>query len=112
MVPKGLEGTSLRPLLDDPGRAWKKAAFSQYPRAYTGNRHRTHGDIMGYTIRTSAHRYVEWRDWKSGRVEARELYDHESDPGEMRNVAAEENYAGVLDRHQAILKAGWKKSLP
>ncbi len=52
------------------------------------------------------------RDWKSGKVEARELYDHESDPGEMRNVAAEENYAGVLDRHQAILKAGWKKSLP
>ena len=111
-VPGGLEGISLRPLLDDPGRPWKKAAFSQYPRAYAGNRHRTHGDIMGYAIRTSAHRYVEWRDWKSGKVEARELYDHESDPGEMRNVAAEENYAGVLDRHQAILEAGWRRAVP
>ena len=111
-VPEGLEGTSLRPLLDDPGRIWKKAAFSQYPRAYTGNRHRSHGDIMGYAIRTSKHRYVEWRDWKSGKVKARELYDHESDPGEMRNVAAEDDYAGILDRHEAILNAGWKKCLP
>lgn len=111
-VPVGLEGTSFRALLDTPGRPWKKAAFSQYPRAYQGNRHRSHGDIMGYAIRTSAHRYVEWRDWKSGKVEALELYDHELDPREMRNVAAEENYAGVLARHQAILKAGWKKSLP
>ncbi len=111
-VPVGLEGTSFRALLDTPGRPWKKAAFSQYPRAYRGNRHRSHGDIMGYAIRTSAHRYVEWRDWKSGKVEALELYDHELDSGEMRNVAAEENYAGVLARHQAILKAGWKKSLP
>lgn len=111
-LPGGLAGTSLRPLLDDPGRPWKKAAFSQYPRAYEGNRHRRHGDIMGYAIRTVRHRYVEWRDWKTGKVMARELYDHQSDSGEMRNVAGEESYAGVLDRHRAILKAGWRHALP
>jgi len=111
-VPGGLEGISLRPLLEDPGRAWKKAAFSQYPRAYEGNRHRRHGDIMGYAIRTVRHRYVEWRDWKTGKVMARELYDHQPDSREMRNVAGEEDYAEVLDRHRIILKAGWRHALP
>ncbi|MDP6208566.1 MAG: DUF4976 domain-containing protein, partial [Roseibacillus sp.] len=111
-VPGGLEGISLRPLLEDPGRAWKKAAFSQYPRAYEGNRHRRHGDIMGYAIRTVRHRYVEWRDWKTGKVMARELYDHQPDSREMRNVAGEEDYAEVLDRHRTILKAGWRHALP
>ena len=112
VVPEGLEGTSFRGLLDDPLRSWKKAAFSQYPRAYQGNRHRAHGDIMGYSVRTRRHRYVEWRDWKSGEVKARELYDHESDPGEMSNLAGQEGYNEILNRHGAILKAGWRKSLP
>jgi iduronate 2-sulfatase len=42
---------------------------------------------MGYSIRDERYRYTEWRDWQTGRVVARELYDHESDPGENRNVA-------------------------
>ena len=111
-VPEGLQGTSFRVLLDEPLRSWKTAAFSQYPRAYQGNRHRSHGDIMGYSVRTDQHRYAEWRDWKSGEVKARELYDHETDPGEMQNVAGQERYAETLDRHGAILKAGWKQALP
>ena len=111
-VPGGLEGTSFRSLLDEPLRSWKQAAFSQYPRAYQGNRHRNHGDIMGYSVRTHQHRYVEWRDWKSGEVKARELYDHELDPDEMRNVAGQKGYSGLLDQHRAILKAGWKQALP
>ena len=111
-IPKGLEGTSLRPLLDEPGRDWKLAAFSQYPRAFTGTRHRGHSDIMGYTIRTAGHRYVEWREWKTRKVIARELYDHQVDPQEMRNLHGEASYGEVLRRHRDILAAGWRGARP
>ena len=112
MLPAGLEGTSFRALLDTPERPWKRAAFSQYPRAYKGNRHRSHGDIMGYSVRTDRYRYVEWRDWKSGRVEARELYDHQSDPGETHNVAGQQKYRGMLEDHRSLLTQGWRAVAP
>ena len=112
MLPAGLEGTSFRALLDTPERPWKRAAFSQYPRAYKGNRHRSHGDIMGYSVRTDRYRYVEWRDWKSGRVEARELYDHQSDPGETHNVAGQQKYRGMLEDHRSLLTQGWRAAAP
>src|SRR5687768_16882371 len=40
----GLEGTSFAPLIADPTRPWKSAAFSQYPRQG--------GQVMGYSMRT------------------------------------------------------------
>ncbi|MDB4676836.1 sulfatase, partial [bacterium] len=52
-APQGVEGISFKPLLTNPDQPWKRAAFSQYPRAYNGNRHRGHGDFMGYAVRTN-----------------------------------------------------------
>ncbi len=43
---------------------------------------------MGYAVRTARYRYVEWREWKSGTIEARELYDHEGDPNEIAQYDA------------------------
>ena len=43
---------------------------------------------MGYSIRTERYRYTEWRDFQTGGVQAKELYDHRSDPQETTNLAA------------------------
>jgi iduronate 2-sulfatase len=81
---EGLEGVSLRPVLEHPDRERKGFALTQHPRPayYQGQ-----PEAMGYSLRDERYRYTEWRDWQTGRVVARELYDHESDPGENRNVA-------------------------
>ena len=94
---EGVEGVTLRPLLDNPSHVWNRVAYSQFPRAHEGNRYRKHGDVMGYTARTERFRYVEWRDWNSPRVVARELYDHRSDPVEMLNIASRPEQAKTID---------------
>ena len=101
-VPDHLEGTSMMPLLDDPDRPWKKAAFSQYPR----------GKLMGYTMRTDRWRYTEWRDRKTRKVAARELYDHEADPGENVNVAGKPERKDVVAKLAAMVDAGWQAAKP
>ena len=111
-APAKVEGISLLPLLEKPERPWKTAAFSQYPRSFRGNRHRKHGDLMGYAIRTESHRYVEWRNWETGKVQALELYDHQTDPNEIKNLAKEAAQEENLKQLQKILNDGWKAALP
>ncbi len=82
-VPKVLEGKSLAPLLSGAATSVKHAAFSQFLRTHKGR------DYMGCAIRTERHRYIEWRDKTSGKVEERELYDHQSDPQENQNIATD-----------------------
>ena len=94
--PEGLEGRSLKPLLSAPGSPRTQAVFSQYPRDRTSHRHRRHGDIMGYAVRTERYRYVEWREWETQSVVARELYDHETDPHESLNIANDSAHAETL----------------
>ena len=111
-APANTEGISLLPLLQKPGRPWKKAAFSQYPRSFQGNRHRKDGDIMGYAVRTQRHRYVEWRNGKTGKTQARELYDHQTDPNETKNLAKKSDQKENLERLQQILHSGWRAARP
>ena len=92
----------MMPLLDDPQRQWKKAAFSQYPR----------GKVMGYSMRTERFRYTEWRDRRSGNVMARELYDHDKDPHENVNTADKPKYKQDVQRLSRMLKRGWRAALP
>jgi uncharacterized sulfatase len=100
-APKGLEGTSLVPLLEDPRRPWKKAAFIQV--AHGRNR-----DVMGRSVRTERWRYTEWADGKAGV----ELYDHDSDPHEFNNLAMDRKHADTVAELRQLLKGGWQKAGP
>jgi len=111
-APIGVEGISLKPLLANPERAWKQAVFSQYPRARSGHRHKGHGHIMGYAVRTDRYRYVEWQEWKTKKIIARELYDHQEDPNETHNVAATPDYKKDVARLSQTLHRGWREVLP
>jgi iduronate 2-sulfatase len=87
-APGKLEGKSLQPVLDNPASTIKPAAFTQHPRpAYYDRTEKGVPDAMGYSVRTDKVRYTEWRDWETGKVLGRELYDHAADPGETRNLA-------------------------
>jgi len=97
--PDHLEGTSFAPLLNEPDRPWKSAAFSQFPR----------GRHMGRSIRTDRYRFTRWAlTAKPDRVTGLELYDHQSDPTENVNIAGRPQNAELVKRLSARLDAGWR----
>lgn len=108
-IPHDLEGKSMVPLLSNSTLPWKKAVFSQFPRPW---QYSDAPRVMGYAVRTDKYRYIEWRDFKSDKIEASELYNIIIDPAEMNNVVnLPENKPAVSDLKQ-ILNEGWKNALP
>jgi uncharacterized sulfatase len=96
--PEGLEGTSFVPLLANPQRKWKTAAFTTVRRGR---------NIFGRSVRTDRYRYTEWGDEKTV-----ELYDHETDLHEFTNLAGKPQAAKVQAQMRAMLQAGWRAALP
>jgi uncharacterized sulfatase len=92
-VPKGLEGVSLKPLLENPAASVKKVALSQYPRSASkaGG-----GAVMGYSIRDERWRLTLWRNRKDGSIVAPELYDEANDPAETVNLADRTEHRAVI----------------
>ncbi|MCS7316366.1 MAG: sulfatase [Bryobacterales bacterium] len=88
--PAGLEGESLVPLLRDPRAAWNHPAYTVTLR----------GRIFGRSVRTERYRYTEW-DPEGTQVE---LYDHQDDPGERRNLAGEASHAAVRRQMRELLR--------
>jgi iduronate 2-sulfatase len=96
--PAHLQGTSFMPLLNKSSMAWKKTAFSQYPRG---------GGVMGYSLRTDRYRYTKWLK-PDGTVVATELYDLQKDPQGSVNVAEAEAYARALPELNALFETRTK----
>lgn len=81
-VPPGLEGRSLAPLLNNPQSAWDKPALTIVARE----------NWLGRSLRTERWCYTEWDGGRYGV----ELYDHQFDPRESTNLAANPKYAATL----------------
>ena len=91
--PPGLEGKTLRPLLSNPQAQWNDPAYTQVVRL-TDKR-----QPVGRSVRTERWRYTEWEQGKLGA----ELYDHDHDPNEFANLAADPTQAAVVAELQALL---------
>ncbi len=102
-LPGHLEGTSMRPLLDNPAKPWKSAAFSQYPR----------GQRMGYSMRTDRYRFTVWVGRADhSRIDAIELYDHKADPQENTNMAGDPGNKDLVKGLMERWQAGWQGARP
>ena len=104
--PDGLDGSSWRGLFDDPKRLWKRAVYSQHPRTIPGV-----GPGMGYSMRTTRHRYTEWSGLDSP-YKTVELYDYKESPIEWRNVANRPEYVSLVNGLAHMHREGWQGSLP
>ncbi|MBI2947835.1 MAG: sulfatase [Verrucomicrobia bacterium] len=96
-APAKLDGKSLRPLLQNTKATWSKPAITQVARQVerpvtNGIPEPTKVNLMGYSIRTERWRYTEWNGGDSGL----ELYDHERDPEELKNLAQDAAHAEVI----------------
>jgi arylsulfatase A-like enzyme len=100
-APAGVEGLSFAPLLTQPSRAWKQAAFSEIQR----------GQWLGRALRTAQWRYVEWAD-KDQRVVARELYGHKNDARETFNLAELAERQELVRQFSKQWRAGWRAAFP
>lgn len=109
----GLDGTSLVPLLEDPRATLKEAAYTQHPRpAYADRTKRGRPEVMGFSVRTPTLRYTEWRDYDSGKVTARELYDHTREEAELDNTIATPADPAALERARQLLQRQFPSAEP
>lgn len=111
--PAGLDGVSLVPVLTDPTKTVKEAAFTQHPRpAYSDRTPSGLPDAMGYSARTATGRYTEWRDWKTGQLVGSEYYDHTRDPAETANRINDPKQADAIRAAKKALRGQFPPDTP
>ncbi len=113
--PDNLQGQSLIPMLKDPTTAGRGWAVTQVMRgggpqraSVTTNVGSDGPRFFGYTLRTPRWRYTEWDEGKKGR----ELYDHDADPKELKNLAEDPAQAKTIEQLAQQLRAAVKSTFP
>jgi arylsulfatase A-like enzyme len=101
--PPGLEGRDLSPLLTRPDRCGglaggDRGALSEI--RLTARPGSGQPDRMARSLTTERYRYTEW-----GSPAEAELYDHQADPGEQRNLARDEVHRGLVEEQRKKLEA-------
>ncbi len=86
-APSYVSGVSLAPALRDSSAAPRTSALTQY--------------ASGYSVRTSRYRFSAWGEDGSAGAE---LYDHETDPQEMSNLASRPEHAARVTELSALLR--------
>ena len=93
------------PLLKNPSATPNRVAHSQYYRKHNGV------EYMGYAMRTDTHRFVEWREFRTGVMTARELYDHRENHSETVNIIDNAPEKLMLSLTARLLKTHPRRAL-
>jgi len=102
-APPGFEGRSLAPLVT--GDAAAAQAFSDRP-AFTEVAD-LRGGGQGASVRSGRWRYTLWNGGSAGR----QLYDHQTDPEELENLAERPEHADTVRRLDALLRENFGADL-
>lgn len=86
-MPHSGAGASLLPILTNPTSSIKDAAFTLVTRG---------PKLLGQSVRTARWRFTRWSDGRT------ELYDHDADPEECRDVSAK--HADIIDELTARIQ--------
>jgi iduronate 2-sulfatase len=92
-APQGLDGMDVSATLRNGAAPTKEAIFHVFPR----------GPRLGVAVRTSRYRLVAWGPQRGDGETLYELYDYESDPAEMKNLA--DSQPEVVERLKPLLES-------
>ncbi|MEM9367882.1 MAG: sulfatase [Planctomycetota bacterium] len=83
-------------IIHQQGDRWERELFEEH--------------LMGYSMRTDRYRLVTWQDRRSPNATPVfvELFDHQTDPDETRNIAGER--PDLVEELTRKMKAGWRNA--
>jgi iduronate 2-sulfatase len=121
--PTNLQGQSLVPMLRDNAQTGRGWALTQVTRGGGGGQQKNKkgaeasgksnpaandGRYFGYSLRTERWRYTEWDGGQKGQ----ELYDHDTDPRELTNLADHADHSKTMEQLATLMREAVKTTLP